>query len=276
MARPSFWAHKSRATGFTNPPGGGGGGPLIPFSFDEIPYTDPDIINPGRGAEQWHNSTQRISNPDVYDVVTNPTGNQQADENSFDVYYRKQWIFWERVTEGNYVWTGFDGLLQDAANNGQRLSFGIMPYYAGAPDDGYEEEYDGSKSSYPEYLHDYMQSAVDPDDRDFATGEDWWCPNWNSSYYLDRLRALHAAIYDHITTTNITAVGGPNDGEVIPASDLIYCIDIRGYGQWGEWHTYGITDFTTYPTDGYPGNQAPTTATFKEIIDAHTEELPAC
>src|SRR5688500_880431 len=30
---------------------------LKPFSFTEIPFGNTDLVNPGRGAEQWHDRT---------------------------------------------------------------------------------------------------------------------------------------------------------------------------------------------------------------------------
>jgi hypothetical protein len=230
-----------------------------PVSFTTIPYSDPDIIAPGRGAEQWHNSTDRVSNPSL--------ANPQATENSLDVYYRMQWTFFERVTQNNFVWDDFDELFEDAINHGQKLSFGVMPVFESAID-GYET-YDGAISAYPEYLHDLMQAEV-------INSRDWisngsWIPNWNSTNYLGRLRALYDTIYGHIMSTSFTATAGPHNGQSIAYKDVVYYIDIRGYGQYGEWHSGSITDFTTYPTTGYPTGRDPSVATLKTIIDHHTE-----
>ena len=48
-----------------------------PLTFTQIAYDHPDIISPGRGAEQWHSTTGSIANP--------VAGNGQQ---SLDVYYR--------------------------------------------------------------------------------------------------------------------------------------------------------------------------------------------
>src|SRR5215510_10680687 len=85
------------------------------FSFTSIPYSDPDIIAPGRGAEQWHNSTARIPNP----TETQSLGS----ENSLDVYYRFQWALIEGATQGSYNWNYFDNLIRSAINRGQKFSF---------------------------------------------------------------------------------------------------------------------------------------------------------
>src|SRR5688500_11587388 len=110
------------------------------FTFTPIPYSDPDIISPGRGAEQWNNSTDRVSNPDL--------SNPQGTENSMDVYWRIKWTQLETVTQNNYVfgeyvlngpgdttWNDFDRIFRDAIDNRQKVSLGIMSVHEGAPSD---------------------------------------------------------------------------------------------------------------------------------------------
>lgn len=226
------------------------------FSFDSIPYSEPDIIAPGRGAEQWHNSSDRIPNP---------TSSQNINvENSLDVYYRFPWANLEGATEGSYNWAYFDTLVATAIKNGQKFSFGIMTVN---PDAEYNPNtYDGGKSCYPLYLHNQMQ-ALPSNQRDFLSNG-VWIPNYNSSVYLGRLRALHEALNDHIKNTSyyVWVPGNPRYGKTINFRDVIYCIDIRGYGSWGEWNTGSSVTWGAYPT----GRQ-PTIETLKEIIDLHTE-----
>ena len=38
------------------------------FTLTPIPFTDPDIIAPGRGAEQWNNGSQAVNYP-TQDIV---------------------------------------------------------------------------------------------------------------------------------------------------------------------------------------------------------------
>jgi len=45
-------------------------GATVTFSFIQTPLSSPDIISPGRGAEQWHNGSARIPNP----TETQPIG----------------------------------------------------------------------------------------------------------------------------------------------------------------------------------------------------------
>ena len=211
-----------------------------PLSFTPIPYSDPDIISPGRGAEQWDNGNDKINNP-------------VADTNhrSLDVYYRFPWTRLEGDSLGSYDWTHFDNIIKDAIDHGQKLSFGIMPVHDGLG----SVTYDGAKSAYPVYLHKLMQGAV-------ATSRDWisngvWIPNWNSPHYLGRLKALHIALNAHILSTSYKGVTFKN---------AIYCIDIRGYGNYGEWHNAGIVNHISE----YPLGRRATVITLKTIISAHT------
>jgi len=221
-----------------------------PFSFTEIPYSDVDFINPGRGAEQWHNGSQGIPNP-------SETSNIQ----SLDFYQRFQWADLEGSTQGSYTWTAFDGWVRDAINRNQQFSFGIMTVFTG----GGKVSYGGGNSCYPLYLHNLMQAEA-------ATSQDWlangtdWIPNFNSPNYLARLRALHVALNTHILTATVTGTSGPYSGIAVPIRNVIYSIDIRGYGNYGEWHTGGICTWTTFPN----GRQ-PTVTSLMEIIDTHTE-----
>lgn len=248
-----------RATPTTPPPSGGN----VPFSFTEIPYSDPDIINPGRGAEQWHNGSEAINNPTSGSLTQ-----------SWDLYYRFEWARLEGATQGSYVfgtytingsgdtvWNYFDKLLQEAASKGQQFSFGIMPFYS----DGGVVNYDGADASYPRYLHNAMQ-ALPLNQRDTVAPSGNWMPNWNSSIYLSRLRALHVALNNYLLTAKIYPTTGPHAGEEVNVRDIIYCIDIRGFGDYGEWHSGGMWNFGQFPT----GRQ-PTANTLIEIIDAHTE-----
>lgn len=211
-----------------------------PLYFTPIPFSDPDIIAPGRGAEQWENGSESVNYP-LADTIYR----------SLDVYCRFPWTRIEDSVAGKYNWEFFDGLIKEAIDRGQKLSFGIMPVYDGEG----TTFYDGAKSAYPLYLHKTMQSGV-------ATTRDWisngvWIPNWNHSYYLSRLKALNIAINNHILTTSYKGVAFKN---------VIYCIDIRGYGNYGEWHNAGIVEHVS----DYPAGRQPTATTLKAIISHHT------
>lgn len=231
-----------------------------PLHFTVIPATAPDIVAPGRGAEQWHNENGAINYP-----------SEEDRQLSLDVYYRFTWNRLEGATQGSYTWEYFDDLVREAIDKGQKLSFGIMscyPYGNGAPG---VVTYDNGNAAYPEYLHRLMQTEPIKDWKttgNFPTGDfGSWVPNWNSSYYLDRLKALHEALYTHIKSSFYIAVAGPHKGKTIAFKDAISSIDIRGYGSWGEWHSAGIIDVMT----SYPAGTRPTAATLKTIIDHHVK-----
>lgn len=224
-----------------------------PFSFTEIPYSDPDIISPGRGFEKWHNGSEGISNP-----------TWEMNIESMDSYYRFVWNKLEGATLGSYTWTYFDGLVREAINNGQKFSFGIMSVFTGYG----EVQYFGGRSCYPLYLHNLMQLET-ANNRDWLSNDGDWIPNFNSTNYQNRFRALYQALYAHINATSYTATAGPHMGQSVQFRNVIYCIDIRFYGNYNEWHSGGYATWTSYP----PGRQ-PTAAALKEIIDIHTEELP--
>src|SRR5688572_25076394 len=212
-----------------------------PLTFTPIPYGAPDIIAPGRGAEQWNNGDEKINNPTI-----------DTNLQSLDVYYRFPWTKLEGPTAGSYTWTYFDNLIRDAIDHKQKFSFGIMPVY----DNIGTVVYDKALSAYPLYLHQLMQA-------DTITKRDWisngvWIPNWNSVHYLSRLRALHDALYKHIMATSYKGVAFKN---------AIYYIDIRGYGYYGEWHNAGIVDNISQ----YPAGRRATVSTLKTIINHHTQ-----
>ena len=212
-----------------------------PLTFPPIPYSDPDIISPGRGAEQWDFGSEKINYPTA-DTNIRP----------MDVYYRFAWTVLEGDSINSYDWTFFDGIMQQTIDSRQKLSFGIMPVYDGKG----TVEYDGARSAYPYYLHKLMQS-------DKPTTRDWiskgvWIPNWNNFYYIARLRDLHIALNDHILKSSYKGVA---------FKDAIFSIDIRGYGNYGEWHTAGIVDHVSE----YPPGTRPTAHVLKKIIAQHTE-----
>jgi hypothetical protein len=212
-----------------------------PLSFTPVPYSDPDIISPGRGAEQWDFGSEKINYPTA-DTNIRP----------LDVYYRFAWTVLEGDSMNSYNWTFFDDIMQQSIDNRQKLSFGIMPVYDGKG----TVEYDSARLAYPLYLHKLMQAGT-PNTRDWVS-HGVWIPNWNSTHYLTRLRALHQALYNHIMSSSYKGVA---------FKDAIYCIDIRGYGNYGEWHNAGIVDHIYE----YPVGRRAHVATLRTIIAHHTQ-----
>ena len=218
---------------------------LKAFSFTEIPFSNDDIVNPGRGAEQWH---------DRIDVnVPSETVNTVP----MDVYHRFVWTRLEGPTAGSYNWAYFDRLVNDAINKKQKMSFGIMTVFPDGTTDAGLAAYDDGYSAYPLYLHNLMKAEAVKDWKSGST----WVPNYNSNNYLNRLLALNQALYNHILATTYNGRR---------YKDVINIIDIRGYGSWGEWHSAGTVD----NVDQYPAGTFPTVASLKRIVDAHTKGFP--
>lgn len=226
-----------------------------PLSFTAIPYSDPDIISPRRGMEQWHGGN------DVDPSIARP-----------DVYHRFTWNMLE-TTQGNYTWTYFDALFDSAIVHHQKISFGIMTCY---PDFGIDEngdtvtlsgqvEFDTGFSAYPEYLHDLMQAETHHDwktlNNTATTGFGLWVPNWNSPSYLARLLALYQAVNYHLNNTTINGVLLKN---------VVNSIDVRGYGSYGEWHSIFLLENVA----DYPFGTHATVASLKTILDHHVTAFP--
>jgi Domain of unknown function (DUF4832) len=181
----------------------------FPLSFHQIPITDPDLNKPGAGAEQWND--QNIVNIPLA-AISSPR---------LDAYYRFTYtdIAVFSGTPASYDFTLFDKKINDAISNKQKFSFGIMQICGGCSSFTVVE---GAKLFYPLYLHNQMQTE---------NVKDWivdgiWIPNYNSPNWLAAWKALNAAVNNHI-------VNGSFNG--IQYRDVIHYIDVRGYGNYGEW-----------------------------------------
>lgn len=184
-----------------------------------------------------------------------------GDGRRLDYYDRLSWSQLEGATIGNYTWARMDQAINNAIQNGQRYSFGIMTVVPGGADPfNGPVYYGGSSSLYPLYLHNLMQSET-VKDRIMGVNSSTWVPNWNSSNYLNRLDSLHANIARHIATTSFNGVR---------YSDVVNYIDVRIMGSYGEWHHAGIVD----NMNQYPAGMRPTVATYKRIIDSYVKYFP--
>lgn len=178
-----------------------------------------DFLRPGAGAENWAQRTwDNSTSPQI------PAGTSVA----VNYYDRLNWTDIESTTTpGSYNWTIFDSKVNNAIDNGGMFSFGIMTMCTACGLPGF---------GYPTYLHNLMQAEA-TNSKDWQTaaqpgigyGGGDWVPNWNSPNYLSRLEALLNAIAAHINTTSHN---GKN------YRDVIFYVDIRGYGDFGEWQNY--------------------------------------
>lgn len=220
-------------------------GETFPLSFQALPVGDPDTNRPGAGFEQWH---------DRNDVNLGYIPR--------DVYYRTTWNRFEGATEGSYNFSWLKARCDDAIARSQKLTFGIMSVYGGVDGNTGGVQVNGTWSAVPAYLINRMLSETP---KAWVSGAGW-VPNWNSPYYLDRCLALNKAIYSWLSTTR-------SSGGVL-YKDVISSIDIRLYGNWGEWHSAGIVPDGRTTANTYPAGTFPTAASLKKIVDAHTQGFP--
>ena len=213
--------------------------------FDTIPFTDIDIIAPGRGANTFYGNIQSVKIPDA-----------DGESWSLDNDVRFLWSRLQPESEDVFKWEAFDDHFKQSIEKKQRVSFGIVTVCTTCP------VYDGiinaneATCSYPLFVHNQMQAEP---------VKDWvfngiWIPNWNSESYLSAFEKFLKALANHIETTSYRGIS---------FKDVVYKIDIRGFGNWGEWHTYpwirsGDAPIDTRPTDN----------TLVRIIDAHKKAFP--
>lgn len=217
----------------------------VSFSLSQIPLSDPDLNNPGRGVEQWHSQN-------MVNVPSEGTNTQRL-----DVYYRSP-LTWAKIekSKNNYDWSPVINILNNAISKRQKVTLGIMSVYHDREDGVIE--YDGGLSSYPQYLHQEMQAESV---KDWKTSYGGWVPNYNSGKYIDAQRRINFSLNNLLET-------GSSQG--VPYKNVVNSIDVRGYGNYGEWHNGGIVDVVSQ----IPSAAHATTASLKAIIDAHTQTIP--
>lgn len=213
------------------------------LSFVPIPEAQ-DLRASGRGAEQWHDQN----------AVPIFFGGE-SEQYSLDKYFRFSWSQIE-IGPGQYDWSIFDGEVNDAIDNNQTFSFGIMPTCPSCTEDGKSILIDGKIASYPVYLHDQMQKE---DIKDWVSPvSGMWVPNWNSPSYLAALERLNKAVANRLATQEYKGV---------KYKDIIRYIDLRGFGTYGEWHEAAIVE----TTDDHPKGTQATAESLRKIVDIHLE-----
>ncbi len=182
------------------------------LTFTQIPLTDPEFMRPGAGANEW-SYDQNIVN-----IPTQGTNTQRLDR-----YWRFTWLDFQPAngSSGSYDFSVFDSKIQQSISKGQTFSFGVMQQCGGC-DANLQTNISGAVMLYPTWLHNQMQSESV---KDFISGGEWF-PNYNSPSYLTALKNLNVAINNHI-------LSGSYNG--VRYQDVIGQIDIRGYGDFGEW-----------------------------------------
>ena len=225
-------------------------------SFSQIP----DTTGPFRALEMWH-----------YDwLVPYPINGSPQAGNLWDIYYRFSWGDIETINSvsSQYYWTKFDAEIHRAMDNRAKFNFAVMPYYSGA---GTAITVSGATLSYPLYVHNQMQAESVKDW--ISTSEGAWVQDWNSPSYISAWTNLQNSIANHIATTSYK----PSWSSVsIPYSKVIGYIDIRSYGNFGEWHSapWGTEtpagESTPYNLSTRPMNYA----SMKKLTDAYIAAFP--
>ncbi|MCX6309444.1 MAG: hypothetical protein NTY32_11645 [Bacteroidia bacterium] len=152
---------------------------------------------------------------------------------SIDRYSRVKWSELES-SEGVYTFSQLENDAQAAKTDPDgpgTLGFGIMPVFQ---DNG---------RSYPAYIDAKMTSWV-------SAKKNCTVPDWNNPYFLERVDSLLAAL-----------------GRKFNNDPRIGSIDIRSYGNWGEWHLSGF--------EAPPSPLEPITLESKKrIIDSYIKAFP--
>lgn len=182
------------------------------LSFTPIDPTQPDLNRPGGGANEWSYG-QNIVNIPVQGVNTP----------RLDRYWRFTWLDFQPFNSPSttYDFTIFDQKIQQSITNGQKFSFGVMQQCGGC-DLNLQGNVSGNVMLYPLWLHTLMQGESP---QDFTSGGEWF-PNYNSPSYLTALKNLNTQINAHILAGSFNGVAYKN---------MIGQIDVRGYGDFGEW-----------------------------------------
>ena len=211
------------------------------FSFTNIASTT-DLPDYGRGLEQWTNDQW---------AVPFPTNGSPQTGNCYDNYYRFKW--WEiQNDDSSFTWTFFDSKINAAISANRKFNLAVMPMAESDP----KASAGGHPMSYPLFMHTLMQAEGTPDWYSTSLGQ--WVINWNSPQYLRAWGKLQRMIRDHINAGSFNGV---------PYKNVIGIVDIRGFGNYGEWHTYPWTGEITSPYQ-------PTFATIKSIIDSNLTYFP--
>lgn len=218
----------------------------VSFTLDVQPYSDTEYIQPLRGMEHWINTpwndgvggapTTTFKNP-VTGIVTS------SSTHNYDKYVRFDWNNLDNGVSGsNYTFTPILNGIQTAASWGGKFNFSIMMAYDS---------------------HDIIpQWFINTGNTQYFSSGSITCPKWNSTTYLNALNDLLTNIYTYLTTNYYNG---------ILLHDYIGYIDIRGYGNFGEWHCYGSGP---YKDQQDAAGYTPDAAGFKAIIDANLNAFP--
>lgn len=207
-----------------------------------------DYLRPGNGANNWN---------DGY-VVPVPPGGSTGVAAGIDRYVRLAWSQLQK-DDGTFDFSAFDVRAHIAIDNHQKYSIGWFGFAEGVQANSSPG---GTPCTYPGFLHTQMQGEAQPD----WNGGDTWVANGNSPSYLTAWKNLCAAIANHIATTTYNGV---------PYSKVIYMVDVRPFGNFGECHFYPFDNAGTSPNgQAMPSYIKPTQAACDSIISWYIKYFP--
>ena len=219
--------------------------PWVPLRFTSLPDNQPDLPRPGFGLEYW-----------IYQHLVRIPAATAPDNQETNRYSRFEWAALEKEKD-RFDFAAFDASIQQAIDRRQTFSFGVMVYCAGC-DDFKQRVDDGWLRSYPLWL--YQEMKREEGNTPFLSPTDGgnWVPNWNATRLWQRYEALLKALGKHIATAQYKGV---------PYRHVVRNIDLRGVGNFGEWHFY-------QHRDDMPPGAIPTAAVGKNIIDMYIRAFP--
>lgn len=174
-----------------------------------------------------------------------------------DTYQRFNWFDFEDKVEGQYNWTVLDKYIDDAAAKGKKFyDGGVMPICQGCSGG---RIVDGAQLGYPSWMHIKMLADPITVNRPWKSGNSsdklspTWVISWNSNIFHTAWENFNLSKFKHLKDTG--------------RLKYISCMDIRGYGNYGEWHNY--------PWYWYqPKGTTATSASLKRIVDAVIKAFP--
>lgn len=166
------------------------------------------VPNPHKGWVEYVYDPSWFDDP-VYGIENDPVWDMIS-----VVYSRFNWKDIE-ISEGVYDWSPIDKMAELCDEYGKTFAFGIIPADSGS---------DAADGLVPQYVYDkgckYTTAAATSFYSDDSTQR---TPVWSDKHYYTAAMSLAKAIAERY------------DGD-----SRIEFIDIRTYGNWGEWHTYGL------------------------------------
>jgi hypothetical protein len=193
------------------------------------------------GARAACTSTKSFTTaPFVPDQLKNPgtgfykwNGRDVAPVRSLDSYSRYNWASLE-TTRGVY---DFSNIVRSAAE------VSTNPLGKGTFGFAFRAVVEGVTRAYPAYMEGNMTAW-------YSNNKKCWVPDWNSPFFLERMEALVNAL-----------------GRQFDLDPRIGYVEIRTYGNWGEWHLHGF--------EAPPAPLTPiTNATIRRMINAFVRAFP--